>query len=179
MPIAPDRFIAGPVLDALRAKFNDSDFGYRTQALFAYVIAGLGARIEEINAHGHPDIRAAWHGKSWLIQVKSLLHRHPEHRYKPGIEDLQGITPQSSNQIGYLALLDCASPAEWIIVEENRLRAHLGRAIHTVTLRADSNKELSRLCTDEFNRVIASFGDRLLDMSYALLCERAVGRSKA
>jgi len=70
LPTATDRFIAGPLLDALRAKFHDSDFGYRMQALFAYVIAGLGAWIEEINAHGHPDIRAAWQGKTALIQVK-------------------------------------------------------------------------------------------------------------
>ena len=178
MPTAIDRFIAGPALDALRAKFNDPEFGYRMQALFGYVIAGLGARIEKINAHGHPDIRAAWHGKTALVQVKSLHHRYPDHRYKPSTEDLQGVTPQSSDQIGYLALLDCASPVEWIIVDECQLRPHLERLIHTVTLRADSDKELSRLCTDEFNRLIASFGDRLLGMSYALLCERAMALSK-
>jgi hypothetical protein len=160
----------------LRSKFGDGEFGYRIQALFAYVIAGLGARIEEINAQGHPDIRAAWEGKTALIQVKSLLHRHPEHRYTLSSKDLRGIIPQSSGQIGYLALLDCGSPAEWIVVEEARLRPHLGSPIHTVTLRADSDKALSRLCTEEFNRVIMSFEGRLPDMTYALLCNRALSR---
>ena len=178
MLTAIDPFAAGAALDALRARFGDSEFGYRTQALFAYVIAGVGAVIEEVNAHGHPDIRASWHGKTALIQVKSLLHRHPGHRYTLTKEDLRGITPETPNQVGYLALLDCGSPAEWIVVDEKRLRFHLGEPIHTVTLRADSDKELSRLCTDEFNRVIASFEGRLADMTFTLLCERAISRSQ-
>jgi hypothetical protein len=171
-----DPFAAGPALDALRTRFGDSEFGYRTQALFAYVIAGVGAVIEEVNAQGHPDIRASWQGKTALIQVKSLLHRHPEHRYTLTNEDLRGITPERPDQVGYLALLDCGSPAEWVVVDERRLRHHLGKPVHTVTLRADSDKALSRLCTDEFNRVIASFGGRLADMTFALLCQRAVSR---
>ena len=160
-------------------KFGDSEFGYRIQAWFAYVIAGLGAGIEEINAQGHPDVRASWQGKTALIQVKSLLHRNPEHRYTPSAEDLQGITPQAGDQIGYLALLDCGTPAEWILVEEGRLRFHLGKPIHTVTLRADSDKVLSRLCTEEFNQAIASFEGRLPDMTYGLLCKRALARGQA
>ena len=178
MPIAIDPFAAGPALDALRAKFGDSEFGYRIQAWFAYVIAGLGAGIEEINAQGHPDVRASWQGKTALIQVKSLLHRHPEHRFTLSPDDLRGITPQGADQIGYLALLDCGTPAEWIVVEEGRLRFHLGSPIYTVTLRADSDKALSRLCTAEFNRVIASHEGRLPDMTYALLRKRALSRSQ-
>lgn len=179
MPIAVNPFAAGPALGALRAKFGDSEFGYRMQALFAYVIAGLGAGIQEINAQGHPDIMASWEGKTALIQVKSLLHRLPDHRYTLTLEDLRGITPQTGDQIGYLALLDCGTPAEWIVVEEGRLRSHLGNPVHTVTLRADSDKTLSRLCTDEFNQVIASFEGRLADMTFALLCKRALERSQA
>ncbi len=178
MPTAIDPFAAGPALGALRTKFGDSEFGYRIQALFAYVIAGLGAGIEEINAQGHPDIRASWQGKTALIQVKSLLHRHPGHRYTLSPEDLRGITPQARDQAGYLALLDCGTPAEWIVVEEGRLRFHLGNPIHTVTLRADSDKALSRLCTEEFHRVIASFEGRLADMTFALLCKRALSLSQ-
>ena len=121
MPIAIDPFAAGPALNALRARFGDSEFGYRIQALFAYVLSDLGAGIEEINAQGHPDIRASWQGRPTLIQVKSLLHRHPENRYTLTSEDLRGITPQTGDQIGYLALLDCGAPAEWIVVEEKRL----------------------------------------------------------
>ena len=178
LPIPIDPFAAGPALDALRTKFGDSDFGYRVQAWFAFVIAGLGAGIEEINAQGHPDVRASWQGKTALIQVKSLLHRNPEHRYTLSSEDLRGITPQGTDQIGYLALLDCGAPMEWIVVEGGRLRFHLGRPIHTVTLRADSDKALSRLCTEEFNRVIASFEGRLADMTFALLSKRAFSRSQ-
>lgn len=105
-----------------------------------------------------------------------MLHRYPEHRFTLNAEDLRGITPQDAEQIGYLALLDCGTPAEWIVVEEGRLRFHLGNPIHTVTLRADSDRALSRLCTDEFNRVMASHEGRLADMSYALLCKRALSR---
>jgi hypothetical protein len=178
LSIALDPFAAGPALHALRAKFGDSEFGYRVQALFAYVIAGFGAGIEQINAQGHPDIRAVWQGKTALIQVKSLLHRHPEHRYTLTAEDLHGITPQAADEIGYLALLDCGAPVEWIVVEEPRIRFHLGNPIHAVTLRADSDKMLSRLCTEESNRVIASFEGRLADMTFALLCRRAIERSR-
>jgi hypothetical protein len=176
LPTIIDPFAAGPALDALRAKFGDSEFGYRVQALFAYVIARLGAVIEEVNAQGHPDIRASWQGKTGLIQVKSLLHRLPDHRYTLTKEDLRGITPHASDQIGYLALLDCGSPAEWIVVEEARLRFHLGNPIHLVTLRADCDKALSCLCTEEFNQVIASFEGRLQDMTFALLSKRALAQ---
>lgn len=176
--MASDPFAVGSALDALRAKFGDSEFGYRMQAWFAYVFAGLGAGIEEINAQGHPDVRASWQGRTALIQVKTLLHRHPEHRYTLSPEDLRGITPQGVDQIGYLALLDCGAPAEWIVVEEGRLRFHLGRPIHTVTLRADSDKALSRLCTEEFNTAVASYEGRLADMTFALLSRRALSRSQ-
>ena len=141
-------------------------------------MAVLGAEIEEINAQGHPDVRASWQGKTVLIQVKSLLHRSPEHRYTLSPEDLRGITPQARDQIGYLALLDCGRPAEWIVVEEGRLRFHQGNTIHTVTLRADSDKALSKLCTEEFNRIIASFEGRLADMTFALLCKRVLTRDR-
>ncbi len=174
MSTAIDPFAAGPSLEALREKFGDSEFGYRVQALFGSTLASLGARILEINAQGHPDIKAVWQEETLLIQVKSLHHLYPEHRYILSAEDLRGITPQAKGQIGYLALLDCASPAEWILVREDRVRAHLGRPIHTVTLRADSNRSLSLLCTQEFLRLIVSFKDRLPDMTYALLCKRAL-----
>lgn len=175
---AIDPFAAGPSLEALREKFGDSEFGYRVQALLGSTLASLGAQILEINAQGHPDIKAVWQGQTLLIQVKSLHHQFPEHRYTLSSEDLRGITPQAKGDVGYLALLDCASPAEWIFIQEDSVRGHLGRPIHTVTLRADSDRSLSLLCSQEFLRVIVAYKDRLPDMTYALLRKRALGATK-
>jgi hypothetical protein len=171
---ASDPFATGPPLSALRAKFGDSEFGYRIQALFGYTLRSLGARVDEINAQGHPDIRAQWRGQILLFQVKTLLHRFAEHRYTLSTEDLRGITPTTNSETGFLALLDCGSPAEWILVTQSRVRAHLERPIHPATLRADSDKRLSRLCTEEFNKLILSVDDRLGDLTFSLLCQRAM-----
>jgi hypothetical protein len=137
-------------------------------------MSSLGAEILAINAKGHPDIEANWLNKRMLVQVKTLLHRYAEHRYELSTADLRGIRPRSANEIGYLALLDCAPPAEWIFVEYDWLRHHLGRPIHTVTLRTDSDKQISSMCTAEFTRIVAEYNERLHDMPYGLLCRRAV-----
>jgi len=88
--------------------------------------------------------------------------------------DLAGITPPSKMYVGYLALLDCAAPIEWITVDYDKVRRHLRHPVHTVTLKADSNVSLSRDCTDEFAQLIVDKKDRLFDLRYTLLCERAI-----
>lgn len=167
-------FLATRLLQSLRDKFGDSEFGYRVQALFAHVLVRLGAGVQEINAQGHPDIKASWRSNTLLVQVKSLLHRSPEHKFEITEDDLRGITPASRTYVGYLALLDCAAPMEWIVVDYDRIRRHLFRPVHTVTLKADSDTQFSRDCTREFVRLIVDSGDRLFDLRYALMCERAI-----
>jgi hypothetical protein len=52
------QFAVKPLLEGLRAEFGDAEFGYRMQGMFAHVLARLGGEILEINAQGHPDIKA-------------------------------------------------------------------------------------------------------------------------
>ena len=137
-------------------------------------MANLGAGIVAINAQGHPDIEANWLNKRMLVQVKTLLHRYAEHRYELSEADLRGIRPESPKDAGYLALLDCAPPAEWIFVEHDRVKHHLHRPIHTVTLRADADRTISDMCTTEFTKTVEQYRERLHDMTYGLLCKRAL-----
>lgn len=174
MPTVEDPFLAARLLQSLRERFGDAELGYRVQALYAHVLLRLGATILEVNAQGHPDIKASWSGKTLLVQVKSLLHRRPDQKFDISQDDLRGITPRLKEYTGYLALLDCAPPLEWIVVEYDRIRRHLERPVHTVTLKADSDTELSRGCTIEFVRLLIAIQSRLPDLRYALMCERAM-----
>ena len=71
------QFAVKPLLEGLRAQVGDGEFGYRMQALFAHVLVRLGARVLEINAQGHPDVRALMGQELMFVQVKSAMNSGP------------------------------------------------------------------------------------------------------
>jgi len=162
------------VLDTLRADFGDSEFGYRVQALFAHVLLRLGAGIREINQQGHPDIRAEFNGQLHLIQVKSISHSNVPCSVVVEQADLAGIKPTSDQEAGCYAILDCANPPSWVIVDYSDMERHSMRPVNIETVRACANQELSRECSDEFIDIVLANRAHLHLLKYRTLCSRAL-----
>lgn len=162
------------VLDGLRAEFGDSDFGYRVQALFAHVLLRLGAGVREINQQGHPDIRAELNGQLHLIQVKSISHSNVPCSIVVEQADLAGIKPTSVREAGCYAILDCANPPSWVIVDYLDMERHSTRPVNMETVRACANQKLSRECSDEFTDIVLANKTHLHLLKYRTLCDRAL-----
>jgi hypothetical protein len=160
-------------MDDLRAECGDAEFGYRLQALFAHVLLRLGARVLEINAQGHPDVRVRLSDREMLVQVKTCSHTSAATIFEMTEEDVTGIT-EAGRRAGVLAFLDCAEPVSWSIVPADRAAAMVGRLVHVATLRADSDHALSEDCTEEFLAMIQTIGHRLRNLTYTLLRDRAL-----
>lgn len=146
------------------------------QAVFAHVLMRLGARILEINAQGHPDIRAAMRDNELLVQVKTTAHRSSATLFQFGSEDISGITAKGRRQ-GLLAVLDCAQPAQWIVVENERASALVGQQVHLATLQAISNPEVSADCTTEFMEIVTVHEMRILNLTYGIMRVRALSHA--
>ena len=162
------------VLDGLRAAFGDSNFGYRIQALFAHALLRLSAVIQEINQQGHPDIQVELDGQSLLLQVKSVSHASAPCPLMVHEDDLVGIRPSSDRQTGYFAILDCAAPPAWIMVEYHEMTRYRTQPVNIETLRACANRNFSRECTDEFTDMVLANKDKLHLLNYRTLCRRAL-----
>ena len=173
MPAVDGQFAVKPLLDALRADCGDSEFGYRMQALFAHVLAQLGATIIEINAQGHPDIKARMADTLVSIQVKSGKHTGPLSIFQLSSADFAGI-PSGEGSKGYLAFLDCAEPVSWSLVEASVARQFLNRSMPIAAVRAARDEQMSRNCTEVFVEIVLSAKDRLSQLTFALLANRAL-----
>jgi hypothetical protein len=161
------------LLDELRAECGDSKFGYRLQAVFAHVLLRLGAEILEINARGHPDVRARLGDRELLVQVKTAAHRWAESMFEMLSDDFRGISERGRRE-GFLALLDCAEPVQWLLVSANRASQLIGQPVHISALKADCDAGLSEDCTLEFRTLLSVSAGRILKMTYPTLCRRAL-----
>lgn len=166
-------FVVKHILDDLRTACGDSEFGYRMQALFAHVILRLNGQVSEINAQGHPDIRARLGRRELLIQVKTFWHRSPTSMFELSSEDIAGIRAVGERE-GVLAVLDCAVPVRWNVVPADRAASFIGSSVHAATLRADSNQALSADCTEEFISMVMNAGERFRNFTYGVLRRRAL-----
>lgn len=173
--LPPDRTEVGikGILDQLRLEIGDSEFGYRMQALFAHVIGRLGARVIEVNAQGHPDLRVNLAGQDLLFQVKTSRHGSWATSFSLEGNDLAGITPTKRTG-GFLAFLDCAEPVNWILVPYDRIRLLLGQAVHVPTLVAERDPVFSEECNVEFVEMLQSVGPRLQLLTFSALRHRAL-----
>lgn len=173
MPADSERFAVRPLLEALRAECGDAEFGYRMQAMFAHVLVKLGAVVLEVNAQGHPDIKARLADDLVLVQVKSCMHRTSSSLFQLSKNDLAGITPGDRTK-GYLAFLDCADPVSWRLISFPLARQFLNRSVPIASLAAAQEEQLSRDCTEAFTDIILSAKDRLRVLTFTLLASRAV-----
>lgn len=166
-------FKVAEVLSRLRKECGDSDFGYRMQGFFAHVLIALGSSILEVNAQGHPDVKARLNDRVMLVQVKASKHGSSATMFELAEADLRGISTMSGGE-GMLALLDCAAPARWIIVPLRRARGLVGRAVHIATLQAEADSILSDECTEVFAEMILRCESRLANLTYRILRRRAL-----
>ncbi len=108
-----------------------------------------------------------------IVQVKTAQHGRPSSIFELSRSDLAGIT--SAERIkGYLALLDCAAPVSWVLVEFAVARQFLNRSVPIASLRAAQDEQMSTDCTDEFVDMIFSAKDRLSTLTFPLLARRAI-----
>src|SRR5205823_4807821 len=147
LPVIDGQFQIKPLLDSLRAEFGDAEFGYRMQGLFAHVLLRLGAQVLDVNAQGHPDIKALLGNGVLIVQVKSCDHTSGSTVYQLSSSDLAGITSSSYTK-GYLAFLDCAAPVSWHLIQDSVARQFLGRCVPVATLRAARDEQMSQDCTE-------------------------------
>jgi hypothetical protein len=169
-------FEIGPLLEQLRARCGDAEFGYRMQALFAHVLMRQGCTILEIKAQGHPDIRARMGDRELLIQVKSTSHRTGNSGIELSSDDLAGVTAMG-RRAGWFAMLDCAVPVKWIMLTSDRAGWLLGRPFHLATLQANSDVVMSTECNEHFNQIVAANRAHLQNLSYAVLRNRALAHN--
>lgn len=167
-------FKVGHIVNALRQGIGDAEFGYRAQGFLAHVFIRLGGRIIDIKPQGHPDITASLGGKTLLAQVKAVQARSTHRRFVIGAEDLEGIRPHDRTSIGYLAILDCALPISWVLVDYQRIRRQALSPVSLVTLHAMADSTLSHECTEEFVKLIESHESNLRNLDFHILCSRAL-----
>jgi hypothetical protein len=161
------------LLGELRGQCGDIEFGYRMQAMLAHVLIRLGVTILEMNAQGHPDIRAQLKDGELLVQVKTVLHRSHLSMFDLRPEDLIGISAAGRRE-GLLAVLDCAEPAQWVVITADRASLLVGQSVHVATLQAISHRELSSDYTAEFADIVRAQRERLRNLTYNVLRSRAL-----
>src|SRR5262249_26068637 len=110
-----------------------------------------------------------------LVQVKTVTHSSASTLFELTQADLAGIS-KLGRRDGFLAVLDCAEPAQWIIVSSQRAARLIGGPVHISTLAAVSNREVSADCTEEFKELVQSHAHELSNLSYGLLRNRALQR---
>lgn len=168
-----EHFKVSHILDDLRRSIGDSEFGYRAQGFLAHALMHLGSTIIDIKPQGHPDIIANLGSQTLLLQAKSIHARMRRQGFSLGPEDLEGIHPKDHNTTGYLAILDCAIPVSWLLVDYHMIRRQVARLTHIVSLYAMRNKELSFECTEEFVRLVSNHQSHIRNLDFHILCSRA------
>ena len=171
MPTDPARVTT--ILRRLRTEVGDIEFGYRAQGLFALVLKMIGASVVDVKNQGHPDIIVLLEGRRTRVEVEIASARERYHVIKA--DDAQAVAPDESNEQGYLAVLDIATPVRWAPIEYSRFRHRLGRQ-PLATLHAIAHRELARACNDAFAEIIIADAERLPALTFHLLRQRILPR---
>lgn len=169
-----EHFKVGNFLDTIREEVGESEFGYRVQGLLAHVFLRLGGRIIAIKAQGHPDIIVNFGSRTLLLQAKSIHGKIRRQKFVIAADDLEGIRSFNANEVGYLAVLDCALPPSWILVNYHKLLRQQLIPIHMITLKAMSDRQLSFECTEEFVKLVIRHQNHLRNLNFHILCSRAI-----
>ena len=162
------------LLRRLRAEVGSIEFGYRAQALFAYVLKQIGASVVEVRNQGHPDIIVRLGGRLTRIEVEVASIGERYHVIKA--DDAEGVLPTNPNEQGYLAVLDIAEPVRWAPIEYSRFHYRLGRQ-PLATLHALAHRKLASACNDAFAKIIIADAERLPALTFHLLCQRVMLRN--
>lgn len=162
------RFEAARILGNLSV--SASEFGYRAQALFAETLARMGAGIDAVARVGHPDVAARIGGRLLRIQVKATRQRS----FILQTEDVEGIRPLSSQEDGYLAVLDLGPPMTWVCVRHARAQVLVGRTVPLAMLKSMEDPQFSSQCTDTCAELLIEHQASIEAFTFALVRKRAL-----
>lgn len=160
------------ILNELREEVGDSELGYRIQGLFAATLVCLGMEILEIKPQGHPDIMGIKEDEIIKFEVETIVNKSRERDVKR--EDLEAIKPYDRNEKGYIAVLYCRFPPEWLLIDYNRLKRRVSERISIITMKCLSDNEFSNEVTECFYKLILFNESRLFTFTFHLLCNRAL-----
>lgn len=160
------------ILSKLHESVGDSEFGYRVQGLFAHALMPLGIKISEIKPQGHPDIIGVKGNYILKFEVEAKLSDYGKMLVDQ--EDLVAIRPVKKNERGYIAILYCKFPPEWLIIDYNRLRWRAFEEIPVIIIRSLSDKTFSGECTEYFYKLILSNGYRISKFTFHFLSYKAL-----
>ena len=160
------------ILNELREEVGDSEFGYRVQGLFAATLICLGMKILEIKPQGHPDIIGIKENKIIKFEVETIVGKSRKRAVKK--EDIEAIKPHDRNEKGYIAVLYCRFPPEWMLIDHNRLKRRVFEYISIITMKCLSDNEFSNKITECFYELILSNASRLFTFTFRLLCKKAL-----
>lgn len=167
------RFEATRVLEGLGV--SASELGYRVQALLAETLARMGAGIDAVARAGHPDVIARIGGRVLRVQVKSTRQPH----FSIGAEDVEGVRPQSSQEDGYVAVLDLRPPMNWICVPHARALAVVGRTVPVTMLESMADAKFSAQCTRACAQLLLEHRSSVQAFTFSLLRKRALTDGRA
>jgi hypothetical protein len=109
-----------------------------------------------------------------LFQVKSITHNFAGWSLTVSPEDIAGIRPSRSEEVGYFAILDCAVPVSWLVNEYDAIRRHEAHSVSIETLRVSANSELSSESTATFADLVMRHKNNLHLLTFRVLCQRAL-----
>jgi hypothetical protein len=164
------------ILNELRERVGNGEFGYRVQGLFAHTLIYLDTRILEIKPQGHPDIIGAKENDIIKFEVETVLGN--SRKRVVNIEDIEAIKSNNRNEKGYIAMLYCKFPLEWLLIDYNRLKRRVLEQISIITIKSLSNKKFSNECTEYFYKLILSNESRLFKLTFHLLRDKALKGEK-
>ena len=136
----------------------------------------LGWSILEVNAKGHPDIRARVGDHEALIQVKTLHHRSANALIELSSDDALGVLA-IGRRVGWFAVLDCAVPVQWLMIGRKRAMRLIAAPMRLATLRANCDLEFSNECNEHFRQIVSENQARLGNLSYTVLRNRALAHN--
>jgi len=160
------------ILNKLREDVGDSEFGYRVQGLFAATLVCLDMKILEIKPQGHPDVIGMKENEIIKFEVEAILGKSRERIVNR--EDIEAIEPHNKNEKGYIAVLYCRFPPEWLLIDYNRLKRHVSERISITTMKCLSDKEFSNEFTECFYKLILFNATRLSAFTFRLLRNKAL-----
>lgn len=162
---------AAKVLYTLRSDTSPQSFGLLAQALFAHVLAHLGGRVIDILHPGHPDIIAQMDGQVHNIEVE-VAGPTKVTQLEPG--DLAVLLNRGPGECGFFCVLDCGPPITWVCVDAAALGERIEGKLRLSLLRAYSEKNYSRDCTEVFSELVVQNARQLPFLKYSQLRQMAM-----
>ena len=157
-------------VDSLLLSDSAVELGYKIQGLSAHILLRLGHRVTAVNGSGHPDIVSTKNGEQFRFEIEAEVGGPRNRRLTD--DDFHSLLDERQGT-GYFALAICFPAPYWVLVPAAKLRSR-SLASANVLLEALSDKQLSADWTSEYISLLQNSCDRIREMSFAHLRDRAL-----